>query len=929
MNIKQKLGIGFGISLFLLVGFSLLPKPVKAVISGPDGASKFTFVDRSTIIGTINGTDVIFTNPDPLEPYDNQTTYIGDYQGCEVTINLPKDWTSNDFRIYNLGRFPTTVNKDHIHLMHAPNGGDCVDLPNIGRISDADQGARAYFAWVDTDTIVSVDHKDTFKKKRAGEFWKEGETSCVDRIYVSDNKGVYFEFDKNGYEVGAFPQLKGKKDISKDCNVYGVNYVQGSGSWRKNDSGCLDNEHFREGRCDKSALKRLAGLMPNIAPKPQPPAANAGNAQGNNDNSCEANYNGPAHEFNWIFCGVLSAFNKMFETFNGFIKDQLNFCTGDSSTTDQTCKHNLLTPEVNQAWSIFRIIASALLVIVMLIMVLSQALGVGPFDAYTVRKLLPKLVAAVIIMQISWYLVKYAIDLSNDVGKGIYDLMVAPFGGSGKLDLDNQIATLGNWAPGVTIATLFTGIVAWGAFSGLTIFGVALLGLSAIASVIVAVLVLLFRQILIIMCVILVPVALVAWILPGTQRYWKLWSDNFLKLLFMFPLIMALIAGGRIFANIGGGSYHNLLGLLIVLVGLLGPYWLLPKTFQWGGQAFGALAKATWTGSKSLRNYPASYSMTKAKENRGRRGELRAARLADEPNNRRFADRLLSGEFNFARQRGHGGHLGGREMEFAKTLAEGEKTARESVPAQLLRTGYDSMRHGPAVNARGERIYEGQAGYEINKLDALQSWLEGRTYAGVTPDAAMSGHAFDTLTTLGDPDRLRMARATGRVDEQVWSKGLARNFPKLNETARYLTLTPDLSNLSPRQLTSQDDDTAQELERQLRGHYTHNRETGGGTDIVDPQEQRAQLERAATLAVEAHNSITWTDMTQAKRRVAQNILVMAREAGIDVEGMALRAGVRLSETPQAPDDAPPPDPGPEPPEGGGPEEDEREIRVDH
>jgi hypothetical protein len=398
----------------------------------------------------------------------------------------------------------------------------------------------------------------------------------------------------------------------------------------------------------------------------------------------------------------------------------------------------------------------------------------------------------------------------------------------------------------------------------------------------------------------------------------------------MFPLIVAIIAAGRIFGTIAGSTSHSLLSLLAVLVGFFGPLFVLPKTYQWGGAALGSLGGAMVNSTKAYRRKPMGYAMGKSKDNREQRATLRATRLAEDPNNRRFTDRLFAGEFNLARQRGRGGRLGAREMQFARTLAEGEKASRENVPAQLLRSGYDSWRHGPAVDERGERIREGEAGYEINKLDANQAWLEGRTYAGIAPDAALSGHAFDTLTTLGDPDRLREARESGHVSEEVWSKAVARNFPKLNEIARYLTLAPDLSNLSPRQFTTQDDDTAEELGRQLRGNYVHNRETGGRTNITDPDQQRERLARAANLAVEAHNPLVWSDMSQAKRRVAGDVVAMAREAGIDVDAIAARAGVdpaRLLGPPPAPGEAPAPVP--EPPEGPGPGEDEPEIRIDH
>ena len=620
------------------------------------------------------------------------------------------------------------------------------------------------------------------------------------------------------------------------------------------------------------------------------------------NNSCESSYTGAAHEFNWISCKILAGLDGLTNTFLGIVQNQLDVCTGTSSTTGNTCSNNILTDKVKQAWRIFRVIATSILVIILLVMVISQAIGSGPFDAYTLRKVLPRLVAIAIFMQISWYVFKFVIDVSNDVGVGIAQLMYFPFGGAGKMSLDNLIGGVGVLAPGFTITALFTGIVVGYIAGGLTIFGVIFLGASAVISLIIGLLVLLFRQILIILLMIFVPIALVAWILPGTQRYWKLWQDNFMKILFMFPLITAMIAGGRIFAFVG--ATKGVLGLFVVLLGFFGPLWFLPKTFKWGGQAFGALSTGTLAATRSMRGYPSKYALAGAKDTRAQRALARANRLAtSEPGNRRMLDRLLSGEFNVARgQAARGRH-------FERTLAEGEKEAREGVGAALLRVGYENMRHGPAVDAQGNRIQPGQAGYEINKLDALQAWLEGREYAGVTPDEALMGHAFDELAKLGDPDRIRAARRNSHGHEAMWTKAMARNFPRMNEIARDFTLAPDLTNLSPRQYSTQDADTANELFLQVDQGYIMNRETGQQTWLA-PQERQAQRQRAVDFADEVfNNELIYGDLGPDHRRVIDQLRTMrdpndiavvqgARKRGT-TDRAALPEGQVLAAQPQA------------------------------
>jgi hypothetical protein len=123
--------------------------------------------------------------------------------------------------------------------------------------------------------------------------------------------------------------------------------------------------------------------------------------------------------------------------------------------------------------------------------------------------------------------------------------------------------------------------------------GILLLIFTLFLSVLVALATLLFRNALIIALVIFSPLALIAWVLPGTQKYWKYWTDNFMKLLLLFPLMITIIWTGRIFAYIAGGlGAPGFLDLLAVLVGFFAPYFIIFKAFKWGGSALAAASNA-------------------------------------------------------------------------------------------------------------------------------------------------------------------------------------------------------------------------------------------------------------------------------------------------------------------------------------------------
>jgi hypothetical protein len=168
--------------------------------------------------------------------------------------------------------------------------------------------------------------------------------------------------------------------------------------------------------------------------------------------------------------------------------------------------------------------------------------------------------------------------------------------------------------------TFFTILAAGAATFIVSIPTLAMMALYVVMALLTAFLVLVFRKMLIILLVILAPLAFIAWVLPGTDRYWKLWKDNFTKLLLMFPMIMGLIAAGKIFASITAGSTALLFSphlavthlgplpvlyissvtgfanLLIIIAAYFAPYFLLPQTYKWGGTAMGAIAKGVQKG---------------------------------------------------------------------------------------------------------------------------------------------------------------------------------------------------------------------------------------------------------------------------------------------------------------------------------------------
>lgn len=197
-------------------------------------------------------------------------------------------------------------------------------------------------------------------------------------------------------------------------------------------------------------------------------------------------------------------------------------------------------------------------------------------------------------MLLSWYICIFLIDLSNVVGRGTLGLMTSPFG-----DKAQSLASLFVPSAGGAIvqggAAIGGGIVLAAALflnpaSAMIIF--SWFG-TAFLIMLIAFMTLIARQMFIIVLILGSPIAILSWIFPGNDKLWKIWWQTFSKLLIMFPLVMALIGSGRIFAGVisttSGGGVESLINVLLKLSAYVLPYAFIPLTFKVAGGVFGNL----------------------------------------------------------------------------------------------------------------------------------------------------------------------------------------------------------------------------------------------------------------------------------------------------------------------------------------------------
>ncbi|MBP7807620.1 hypothetical protein KA047_03945, partial [Candidatus Saccharibacteria bacterium] len=266
-----------------------------------------------------------------------------------------------------------------------------------------------------------------------------------------------------------------------------------------------------------------------------------------------------------------------------------------------------------KVWSSFRVIGNIVLVIGMLVIVFGQSLGGGLIDAYTAKKILPRIIVAAILINLSVYFVAIAVDVSNIVGKGIQQLMFAPFVASG---MSNFSLSGTQIAVGVTPLAIMGGLLAGagaisaGASAGagigaaLVTLGTAIwpmIGLFVILPAILALIAvfatLILRRALILFLVIVSPIAFALYCLPNTEKYFKKWWELFFKALLVYPIIAVMFALADILAltllsangATNSNAVENGLAIVIAFVIQLIPLFVIPFSFKLAGGVIGNL----------------------------------------------------------------------------------------------------------------------------------------------------------------------------------------------------------------------------------------------------------------------------------------------------------------------------------------------------
>jgi hypothetical protein len=262
----------------------------------------------------------------------------------------------------------------------------------------------------------------------------------------------------------------------------------------------------------------------------------------------------------WIICPVVNFLAGVADSAFGFLAN--NFLKTNTALLDTSDANGTYT-----AWKYMRTIANVAFVIAFLIIIFSQLTGVGVSN-YGVKKLLPRIVVAAILVNVSFFISQIAVDISNILGFSIKDLF-----NSIVTSIDKTTTQLDTTSVNSALASNPVGNTATGeGFAGLTLTvlavaagvgGYALLStlipviLAAVIALVMILFILVARQAIVVLLIVVSPLAFVAFLLPNTQGLFKQWRKMLTSMLLLFPIIALVFGASTLASHILSGTFNN------------------------------------------------------------------------------------------------------------------------------------------------------------------------------------------------------------------------------------------------------------------------------------------------------------------------------------------------------------------------------------
>ncbi len=327
-------------------------------------------------------------------------------------------------------------------------------------------------------------------------------------------------------------------------------------------------------------------------------SATGGSSDGDGEGGDEAEPNcansGAAGSLGWIVCPALELMADAAETlYTSYVEPALQV-SPKLLSKDQD--HG-----TRYAWGIFQGVANTIFIVMLLVIIFSQLTGMG-IDNYGIKKALPKLIIAAVLINLSYLICILAVDLSNMIGNGIQQLFNS-YKGAEHISIAVNGATVDVGSIGVTALTgavILTALVAgiWGVIQQgggpAIILALVVAALTIVVSIFGLFLLLAAREAAIIVLTVASPIAFACYMLPNTKSVFDKWFKFMKALLLVYPICGLLVGGGNFVSKLllssGAGEAGFFSAFMAMVIGVA-PIFFIPSAIKGSLSALGKIGE--------------------------------------------------------------------------------------------------------------------------------------------------------------------------------------------------------------------------------------------------------------------------------------------------------------------------------------------------
>ncbi len=497
----------------------------------------------------------------------------------------------------------------------------------------------------------TAENSEKVSYKKVNNNWTNFITALTGESYdsfaVSDAEkyDLYLAYLSNNYGMNGIPVVSSNCQASRPSNLKGGGkyYVFGGDSgWceanldpgKVKDNNSAKMTVFEKGN-NRTMTKVITGLDELIEfmgalNYSDPSAFGGGEKKPQSSLKDTCGNSGAVASLGWIVCPLL-------DWMSGAVKGLYDSSVKPSLEIQPTLFTDQGGGGAEEGWAVFQTIANGVFIILLLVVIFSQLTGTG-IDNYGIKKILPKLIVAAILVNLSFYICLVFVDISNIVGNSIQSL----FDNLGRnMDIDYSVFNVNNDDGGggvgatiMSVALLSTAVggAAWVFWSNpAVVLSLLVSALGVIIAIFFLFVLLAAREAAVVVLAVISPLAFVCYMLPNTKKFFDRWLKIFEGLLLVYPICGLLVSGGnyvsRLLLSSGFANDSFVKALTAMIVGIV-PIFFIPSVLRGSFSAMGNLgAKITGFGDRLRGGVDKRIRNTDAYKNAQERGMERRTRI--------------------------------------------------------------------------------------------------------------------------------------------------------------------------------------------------------------------------------------------------------------------------------------------------------------